>query len=302
VIKLLEEIGDLLEVKGELPFKINAYRKAAREIDDLQEDVARVHAEGRLREIPGVGPALEQKISEYLATGQLRYLEKLRAEFPAGLVTLLEVPGLGAKRARMLFESLGVGNLADLEQAAREQRLRDVAGFGEKVESNILRELERLKQRSTRHPLEFGLGMARSILEQLGRAVPLQRAAYAGSLRRMRDTIGDLDLLVVAESPEPVTEAFVRLPRVIDVLSHGPQRASVLLRGGLQADLRVVPAESWGAALQYFSGSQAHNVRLREIAVRRGWTLNEYGLFDSGSALSTSAGVAQARRAEATPR
>src|SRR5215212_7425226 len=158
VIKLLEEIGDLLEVKGELPFKINAYRKAAREIDDLQEDVARVHSEGRLREIPGVGPALEQKISEYLETGQLRYLEKLRAEFPAGLVTLLEVPGLGAKRARMLFESLGVGNLADLEQAAREQRLRDVAGFGEKVESNILRELERLKQRSTRHPLEFGLG------------------------------------------------------------------------------------------------------------------------------------------------
>ncbi len=283
VIRLLEEIGDLLEVKGEVRFKVNAYRTAARSIENLSEDVAELSASGRLREIPGVGSALEQKISEFVDTGRLGYLDKLRTEFPPGLVTLLEVPGLGPRRARMLFESLGVGNLSDLEQAAKERRLRDVAGFGEKVESNILRELERLKQRSTRHTLEFGLSQARLVLDHLRAAAPVARAGWAGSLRRMRDTIGDLDLVATSASPEQVTEAFVHLPRVVEVLRHGPQRAGVLLHGGLQVDLRVVPEESWGAAMQYFTGSKDHNVRTREMAVRRGWTLNEYGLFDTAS-------------------
>ena len=281
VIRLLEEIGDLLEVKGELGFKVNAYRRAARSIEALNEDVADLYVSGRLREIPGVGEALEQKISEYLDTGRLGYLERLQAEFPAGLLTLLEVPGLGPRRARMLYDSLGIGSLTELEQAARAQRLRGVSGFGEKVESNVLRELERLKQRSRRLPLESGLEEARAIIAQLGQRAPVDRATWAGSTRRMRETIGDVDILVVSSQPQAVTDAFCRLPRVVEVLSHGSQRASVLLRGGLQVDLRVVPAASWGAALQYFTGSKAHNVHLRELAARRGWTLNEYGLFEA---------------------
>ncbi|SRR5579884_110983 len=280
VVRMLEEIGDLLEVKGEQNFRVNAYRKAARAIADLREDIGELYLAGRLREIPGVGEALEQKIAEFLETGRLGYLERLQAEFPPGLLTLLEVPGLGPRRARVLYETLKIESLPALEQAARSGQIRDLPGMGEKVEANILRELERLKQRSTRHPLEFGLSQARDLLAQLRRSAPVAQAAFAGSLRRMRDTIGDLDLLVVSSEPERVAEAFTRLPRVVDVLSHGPQRASVLLRGGLQADLRIVPAESWGAALQYFTGSKAHNVHLRELALRHGWTLNEYGLFD----------------------
>src|SRR4051812_47113548 len=221
VIQLLQEIGDLLEVKGEIGFKINAYRKAARSIESLGTDVTTFHDEGRLREIPGVGEALEQKIAEFLDTGRLGYLERLRSEFPPALVTLLEVPGLGPRRARMLFDSLGVGSLTELEQAAREERLRDVAGFGEKVEANILREIERLKQRSTRTPLETGLALAREVLDQLAGLAPVSRSAWAGSLRRMRDTVGDVDLLVVSDSPDAVTEAFCRLPRVVEALSHG---------------------------------------------------------------------------------
>src|SRR5437867_3774583 len=195
VVQLLEEIGDLLEVKQELRFKINAYRKAARAIESLPEDVAELHQQGRLRDISGVGEALEQKLSEYLETGRLGYLERLRQEFPAELVTLLEVPGLGPRRARLIYETLRIHSLAELEAAAREGRLRDVAGMGEKVEANILHELERLKQRSRRLPLEEGLSQAGLVLEQLRRVAPVERGEWAGSLRRMRDTIGDLDLL-----------------------------------------------------------------------------------------------------------
>jgi DNA polymerase (family 10) len=281
VAGLLEAIGDLLEVKGELPFKIVAYRKAANTIEALREPIERVRAEGRLREIPGVGQALEQKISEFLDTGRLEYYDRLAAEFPSALVELLRVPGLGARKARLVFEALGVSNLAELEQAAQAGRLRDVPGLGEKSEENIVRELERLKQRTTRHHLGQVLLLAEAMLADLEHASPRgTQLSYAGSLRRMVDTIGDLDLLAAAKDTEAVVKAFLNLPPVLEVLSAGPVRASVLVQGGLQVDLRVVEPESWGAALQYFTGSKAHNVHLRELAVRRGWKLNEYGLFD----------------------
>jgi DNA polymerase (family 10) len=284
VAGLLEAIGDLLEVKGEVPFKIAAYRKAAGTIEGLREPIERVRAEGRLREISGIGQALEQKISEFLDTGRLEYYDRLAGEFPPALVELLRVPGLGARRARLVFETLGVGSLAELEQAAQAGRLRGVPGLGEKSEENIVRELERLKQRTSRHHLGQVLLLAEAMLADLEQASPRgTRLSYAGSLRRMVDTIGDLDLLAASANPEAVVKAFLGLPPVLEVLSAGPVRASVLIQGGLQVDLRVVEPESWGAALQYFTGSKAHNVRLRELAVQRGWKLNEYGLFEERS-------------------
>ena len=281
VAQLLESIGDLLEVKGELGFKIAAYRKAADKIEALKEPVEQVAAEGRLRQVQGIGPALEQKIGEYLETGRLAYFEKLSAEFPAGLVELMRVPGLGPRKARVVFDTLGIANVEGLEAAAREGRLRDVPGLGAKTEENILQELERLKQRTDRHHLGRVLLLAESLLEELRRVCPARvRLAYAGSLRRMCDTIGDVDLLAAAGEKDDVVKAFVDLPLVLEVLSAGPVRASVLVQGGLQVDLRVVEPESWGAALQYFTGSKAHNVALRERAIKRGWKLNEYALSD----------------------
>ncbi|MBA2450980.1 MAG: DNA polymerase/3'-5' exonuclease PolX [Chloroflexi bacterium] len=280
VARLLEGIAGLLEVKGEQAFRVNAYRNAARRIEGLSEPIETVHTEGRLREIQGVGVALEQKLGEYLTTGSLRYYEALRAEFPPGLVELLEVPGLGPRKARLVFEQLGVGSLVELEAAAREHRLRDVPGLGERTEQNLLTEIDRLKRRTTRHQVEATLTIAEELLDRLRACPAVRRAVYAGSLRRMQDTIGDVDLLVAAERPEEVERCVLELPQVRDVLRQGPARTSILVRGGLQVDVRAVEPKSWGAALQYFTGSKAHNIRLREIAIKRGWKLNEYGLFD----------------------
>jgi DNA polymerase (family X) len=283
VARLLEDIGDLLEIKGEQPFRVNAYRNAARRIEGLREPIEVMHAESRLRTIQGVGEALEQKIGEFLSTGSLQYYENLRAQFPPGLVELLQVPGLGPRKARLVYDQLGIGSLAELEAAAEEHRLRDVPGLGERTEENVLREIERLKQRSTRHQLATALAVAEELLERLRECPAVQRAEYAGSLRRMQDTIGDVDLLVASTRPEEVERFVLDLAQVRDVLSTGPSRTSVIVRDGLQVDVRVVEPKCWGAALQYFTGSKAHNVRLREIAVRRGWKLNEYGLFDGAT-------------------
>ena len=281
IAELLQSIGDLLEVKGEVGFKVAAYRKAAGRIEGLGEPVERVHVEGRLRQIPGVGQALAQKIGEYLDTGRLVYYDRLAAEFPSGLVELLDVPGLGPRTARSIFEVLGVGDLQALELAARQGRLRDVPGIGEKTEENILHELERLKERTDRRRLGDALILADTLLDDLRQRVPAAtRLAYAGSLRRGRDTVGDIDLLAAGTSSEAVVEAFCHLPLVLEVLAAGPVRASVLVQGGIQIDLRVVHPDEWGAALFYFTGSKAHNLALRDLAIRRGWKLNEYGLFD----------------------
>jgi DNA polymerase (family 10) len=281
VAQLLQKLGDMLEVKGEVPFKIAAYRKAADRIEALREPIEGLHGAGRLREIAGIGQALEQKIAEFLDTGHLGFYEKLMAEFPPGLVQLLQVPGFGPRKARLVFDSLGVADFEALEHAAREGRLRMLPGLGEKTEASILRELERIKQRTNRHHLAQVLLLAEAMVEDLEKTSPTgTRLCYAGSLRRMVDTIGDMDLLAGTTRPEAVIKAFLELPLVLEVLSTGPVRASVLVQGGVQVDLRVVEPESWGAALQYFTGSKAHNIQLRGLAIRRGWKLNEYGLFD----------------------
>ena len=278
VARLLEEIGDLLEIKGEQGFRVNAYRSAARRIEGLREPIEQIHAEKRLRSIQGVGPALEQKIGEFLDTGSLGYIEKLRAEMPAGVAQLLTVPGLGPRTARLIYDQLGVASLVELEAAARAGRLRDVSGLGARTEERILAELERLKQRSGGISLGYTSRSPTSLSPQLG--VPGRRrtrrwsAACGGwwtrsatstcwSRRRGRTTCA----------------RFVHgLGHVREVVEGGKHCAEIVVRRGVSVDVRVVEPSAWGAALIYHTGSVAHVSRLQALAAERGWSLTERGL------------------------
>jgi DNA polymerase (family 10) len=279
IAALFNEIADLLEIKGESTFRVNAYRRAARSLENLAEDVEAVADRGELDQIPGIGKSLAEKISEYLRTGKITYHQELLRELPHGITTLMRVPGLGPKTAVLLYERLGITTLDQLERAAREGRLRDLPRMGKKTEENILRGIEQVRRQSTRLPLGAVLPLAQEVVAALRKAKGVGEVSVAGSLRRMRDTIGDVDVLATAKVPEPVMEAFVTHPLVAQVLSQGTTRSSVVLRNGVQADLRVVEPASFGAALQYFTGSMDHNVKLRERAVRMGLKVNEYGVF-----------------------
>jgi DNA polymerase (family 10) len=276
---IFNEIADLLEVKAESPFRVNAYRRAARAIGSLTEDVEAIADRGALDEVPGIGKNLADKIFEYLDKGQIAYHEQLLAEFPVGLLVLLRVPGVGPKTARLVYTTLGVSTLDALEAAARDGRLRALPRMGKKTEENVLRGIEQVRRQSARTPIGVAWPMAADIVARLRETPRVRQASVAGSLRRMRDTIGDVDILVTSDDPQPVMDVFVALPSVVAVLAHGPSKSSVTLRTGVQADLRVVAPEAFGAALQYFTGSKEHNVKLRERAVRAGLRLNEYGLF-----------------------
>lgn len=279
VAEVFERIADLLELQGENIFRIRAYREAARQIANLPASIEEMWRSNRLQEIPGVGQAIAEKIDELLATGRLRYLEELEARFPPGLVEMMRIPGVGPKRAMALFEKLGVSSVDELEQAAREGHVRTIPGFGVKTEQNILAGIARWRQHSARLPLGRALPQAEQVIELLRDHPAVQRISYAGSLRRMADTIGDIDILVASDRPAEVTDAFTSLQIVREVLAHGTTRASIVTDRGLQVDLRVVEPLQWGAALQYFTGSKAHNIKLREIAQRRGLKINEYGIF-----------------------
>ena len=279
VARLLESIADALDIKGETPFRVNAYREAARRIETLTEDVAVLAQEDRLQEIQGVGSTIATRIKEYLTLGRSPYYEELAKEVPPGLLDLLKVPGLGPRKAKLVYERLGIASLAELERAAREHRLADLPGMGRKTEENLLRELERLKQRTQRLLLGTALPAAERVVDALREHPAVARIAPAGSLRRMRDTIGDIDILVASTAPDEVIAAFVSLPLVKEVIARGPTKSSVLTEGDVQMDLRVVDPHAWGAALQYFTGSKAHNVHLRELANRQGLKISEYGVF-----------------------
>lgn len=280
VAALLENIAELLAAKGDSPYRIGAYRTAARRIASMSEDIAAVWEQGRLEEIPGVGESIAAKIDEYLRTGHLRYLDELRAQVAPGLATLLLVPGLGTRRAAIIYRSLGISSIAELGQAAREHRLCQLPGFGERLEANILREVERLEGRTRRLPLGLALPAAEEVAALLRAHPAVLRVDPAGSIRRMRETIGDIDLLVASERPDEAIDAFTRLPVAREVLACGSTRASILTAGDLQIDVRVIAPEVYGAALQYFTGSKEHNIALRELAIRKGLKLSEYGVFD----------------------
>ncbi|MBM3449425.1 MAG: DNA polymerase/3'-5' exonuclease PolX [Armatimonadetes bacterium] len=276
---IFNEIADLLELKEESGFRVNAYRRVARAIGSLTEDVQAIADRGALEEIPGIGKSLAEKIFEFLDSDKVDFHEKLLAELPVGLITLARLSGVGPKTARLIHASLGISTLDELEAAARAGRLRTLPRMGKKSEENVLRGIEQARRQSARTPIGIARPMADDLVAAL-RALPqVRQISVAGSLRRMRDRIGDLDVLVTSDDPDPVMDAFVRSPWVLDVLAHGPSKSSVTLRTGVQADLRVVPPEAFGAALQYFTGSKEHNAKVRERAVRAGLRLNEYGLF-----------------------
>lgn len=278
VARLLEEIGDLLEIKGEQGFRVNAYRSAARRVEGLREPIEQVHAEKRLRSIQGVGPALEQKIGEFLDTGSLGYVEKLRAEMPAGVAQLLTVPGLGPRTARLIFDQLGVASLVELEAAAKANRLRDVAGLGARTEERILAELERLKQRSGRHQLGLTSQVADELVEQLRDCPAVVDVAVVGSVRRMVDTIGNVNLLVASSRPDDVRAFVHSLGHVREIVEGGRHCAEIVVRRGVTVDVRVVDPAAWGGALVYHTGSVAHVARLQALAAERGWSLSERGM------------------------
>jgi DNA polymerase (family 10) len=288
VAALLGEYAELISITGGDAFRARVYARAARAIKGLSADVSGLDV-GQLRQIPGVGKSTADKVTEYLRTGSIKAVEELRAQIPPGVREMTAIPALGRSRALQLQQELGISSVAELTEAIKAGRLRDLKGFGLKSEDRILRGIELLRQSSERVLLSVGLETAEEMVAAL-RVVPgCVRCTYAGSLRRMRETAGDVDILAAVEAePDggaarptaPLMAAFIALPGVAEVIASGDTKTSIRTQRGLQVDLRVVPADSWGAALQYFTGSQAHNVRTREIAVRRKLRLSEYGLFD----------------------
>jgi DNA polymerase (family 10) len=282
IAKIFNEIAEYLEMEG-VRFKPYAYQKAAITLENLQDSVEDLYRQGgfkALKAIPGIGESIAHKIEEYLKTGKIEYYEEFRRRLPINLDELVAVEGMGPKKAKILYEKLGVTNLAELEAAARAHRIAPLKGFGAKTEANILEGIEFLKKSTGRFLLGEVWPLADQILAALKSLPQVERADVAGSLRRKKETIGDLDFLVVSSQPQEVMAFFVSQPEVVKVTAHGPTKSSVRLRQGLDADLRVIPAESYGAALQYFSGSKEHNIALRQIAIEQGYKLNEYGLFD----------------------
>lgn len=279
---MLQEFADLLSISGEASFKVRAYERAARAVADHGADLDGLDQRG-LDEIPGIGSHLASKIEELRRTGTVRELEELRARVPAGLRSLLAVPGLGPRRARQVYDELGISSLEELTAALDDHRLRALRGWGRRSEENLASTLEQAGARQGRTELGEGLLLGEELVAWLSGLPGVVRACYAGSLRRMRDTVGDVDLLVAADDPSGVMAAFCGLGFVSRVLGHGTTKSSVVTTAGLQVDLRVVDASSWGAALLYFTGSKAHNIRLREIAQHLGMKLSEYGLFEAAS-------------------
>ena len=280
IAAVFEEIADLLEIRGDNPFRIRAYRNAARTVGELGQDLAALVARGRdLPKLPGIGADLAGKIAEIGRTGTCALLERLHRELPAAITELLRIPGLGPKRVKLLHDALKVDTVEALRRAAGAGRIRELPGFGEKTESRIREVLAARGAASQRLKLAVAAQYAAALETWLGRAPGARKVTVAGSCRRMRETVGDLDVLVAAAVGGPVTERLLAYDEVKSVLARGQTRSSVTLKSGLQVDLRVVPPESYGAALHYFTGSKAHNIAIRRLGQARGLKINEYGVF-----------------------
>jgi DNA polymerase (family 10) len=271
----------MLEIDGANPFRVRAYREASRVVDSATESVsAMAEEEGKLESLAGIGKDLAGKIRDLARTGHTELLDQMAKKIPLEVVGFTELQGLGPKRVKTVFETLGITTREQLGAAARDGKLRELPGFGEKVEQNVLKALGTAAQTSGRTPLAGAWVVAHALADHVKSLPGVQQVEIAGSFRRRRETIGDLDLLVSGGRPEQVMRAFVQYDAVADVLGEGETKSSVRLRTGLQVDLRLVPRESWGAALLYFTGSKEHNIELRRIAIEKGWSLNEYGLTE----------------------
>ena len=282
VAAVLEEIADLSDLKGDNPFRAVTFRAAARAIRDLREPLRTLMEQKRLSTIPKVGPAIAEAIEQLLLTGRAKRHEELKGQVPSGLLTLLRVPGVGPATARTIYEHLRITSVDELEEAAKARRLRALPKIQARTEENILRSIAALRRRTGRALVVDAQAAAREVVSYLRERCQLERISVAGSLRRWRETIGDVDIVVAAAEAKPVMEAFAGAPSVEQVLARGDTKSSVIVARGLQLDLRVVPPASWGAALVYFTGSKDHNVHLRGLALKRKLLLNEYGLYRVG--------------------
>jgi DNA polymerase (family X) len=281
VAEVLGNIATLLELKGENPFKTRAYLNAARALEAVGEPLDRLIADGRLGEIKGIGESIQKKVVEMVTTGKLAYYDELKAATPPGLVAMLEIPGLGPKKIKALHDELGIESVEQLEAACQAGKVAALKGFGEKTQTNILEGINRRRAYASRHLISEALPIADTLLDALRSRPEVIRCSTAGSLRRHREVIGDIDLLASSRNPADVIDCFTRQPGILSVIAKGDTKASVLLQGGIQADLRVVSDFEFASALMYFTGSKEHNIALRQRAIERGLRLNEYGLFRS---------------------
>ncbi|HOK00611.1 MAG TPA: DNA polymerase/3'-5' exonuclease PolX [Candidatus Pacearchaeota archaeon] len=281
IAKILYEIANFLEME-KISFKPYAYEKAAMAIEGLEEDVEDIYKRGGIKElekIPGVGKSIAEKIEEYLKTGKIKYYEDFKKKFPLNLEELTSIEGLGPKKAKVLYQKLGIKNLNDLEKAAKEHKIAPLFGFGKKTEKNILEGISFVKRTKGRFLLAEILPIAEDVFKKLEGLKEVKRISFAGSLRRRKSTIGDIDILIISNNPEKVMDYFVSLPNIVKIWGKGTTKSSVRVKEGFDIDLRVVPLKSYGAALQYFTGNKEHNIVLRKIAIEKGLKLSEYGLF-----------------------
>lgn len=276
VAHIFATIADMLQLKGENFHRVNAYRRGAETVANLPRDINAVHAEGTLEDLPYIGSTLAEKIDEILTTGELTFYNKLSQEVPLSVVEMMQVPGMGPKTAALVWKELGVDSIEELKAAAEAGELRDLPGLGAKTESNILAGIDILSRRTDRYLIGDAYPLAIGILDELLELPESQHGTVAGSLRRGRATIGDIDLLIASDTPEPIMKAFVEMSSVARVLGHGETKSSVELHSGHQVDLRVLPTERYGTLLVYFTGSKDHNVVLREMALKQGLSLNEH--------------------------
>ncbi len=288
IAEALREIGERLAMKN-IPFKPRAYEKAAEAVDGLDEEIRIIYQKGgrkALEAVPGVGISIANSIKELLATGKISYLEGLRRKTAVDIAELSRIEGLGPKSIKKLYDALDVRNIDDLERAAKEGKIAKLEGFGAKKEQNILRSIGFAKSSGGRFLLGREMPEIREILKRISSLRETERAIVAGSARRMKETVGDIDILAVSKDPKPIMQAFTSMPEVVHVIAHGETKSSVKLKSGINVDLRVVPKSSYGAALNYFTGSKDHNVALRRVAITKGWKLNEYGLFRGNAAIA----------------
>ena len=281
IAKIFYEISGYLEMQG-VAFKPRAYEKVAEVIQGLEQDVRMIYGKGgikALEQIPGVGVSIAEKIEELLKTGRLKYYQDLKKKVPVDRCSFAGIEGLGPKSIFKLYKKLGIRDLNDLEKAVKAGRIRKLEGFGEKSEQNILKGIEFVRKSGGRFVLGFIMPEIREIESRLEKLKEVQKIVVAGSVRRRKETIGDCDILIISTKPEPVMDYFVAMPEVARVTAHGETKSAVKLKSGLDVDVRIVPEKSYGAALNYFTGSKDHNVALREMALKKGYKLNEYGLF-----------------------
>lgn len=278
VAKIFNEIADLLEIKGNNHFRIRAYRRAALNIEGMSVSIENLTKEELLK-IPGIGQDLADKIEGYIKTGHIQTLDDLKSEIPEGLLNIMAVPNVGPKTAKMLYDKLNIKDIDELAKFASEHKLSTLPGIKGKTEENILKGIEMLKRGKERQPLGKVLPLANDIVNYLQKKASLSRIDLAGSIRRWRDTVKDIDILATSKDSYGVMAVFTEMPNVKEVLSKGVTRSSVVLKEGIQVDLRLVDEDSYGSALAYFTGSKSHNIKLREMAVKKGLKINEYGIF-----------------------